>query len=271
MVHTPNETNFLYRLEAGSNTYLYTNVAGDQEYNSETYEFIEIEHTAPTFSAEAQDAEVDVAINESNALTELFINGPPAYPVILTILEYDRTDGTADPYYKGWIVRPNYNLDSSIVSFHLKSLWHFFERESFTDSLTALSRYSVYDPRSGADIESFRVPITIVDMNDERDVITVSGITEVDDYFTAGLIIAPDRDMRTILKHETSGGDKILTLNAAFPLFTLAVGFSADIYPGDDLTYSRWANTFGAVTNFGEAFGGWPFMPNVDPAKRGVI
>lgn len=270
-MHTPNETNFLYRFEAGSNTHLYTNIAENQEYDSETYEFIELEHTAPTFSAEAQDAEVDIAINESNALTELFINGPPPYPVKVTILEYDRVSETADPYYRGWVVRPNHDLNGSVVSFHLKSVWHFFERESFTDSLAALSRYSVYDPRSGVDIEAFRVPIAITAINNERDQLTVSGITEVDDYFTAGLIIAPDRDMRTILKHETVGVDKVLTLNAAFPLFTLAVGFSADIYPGDDLTYATWANRFGAVTNNGEAFGGWPFMPNVDPAVRGVI
>lgn len=271
MVHAPNTTNFLYRFEAGSNVYRFTNIAEDQEYDSEIYEFIEIEHTRPKFSGEPQDAEIDIAIIESNPVAELFINGPPPYPVILTILEYDREAGTTSFYHKVWLVRSPFQLDGSVISFHGKSRWHFFERESFTDSLAALSRYSVYDPRSGVDIESFRVPITITAMNDERDVLIVSGITEIDAYFSGGIIVAPDRDIRTILKHETVTGDKVLTLNAAFPQFTLAVGFSADIYPGDDLTYSTWANRFSAVTNNGEAHGGWPFMPNVDPAKRGVI
>lgn len=270
-VHTPNETNFLYRFEAGSNIYLFTNIAENQIYNSEEYEFIEIEHTPPTFSGDPEDAEIDVTIIESNSVAELFINGPPAYPIILTIFEYDRVLDTADFYHKVWLVRAPFQLDESVISFHGKSRWHFFERESFTDSLAALSRYSVYDPRSGIDIESFRVGITVTALNSERDILTVTGISEPDDHFKGGLIIAPDRNMRTILAHVTEGGNKKLYLNGAFPQFTLDTGFTADIYPGDDLQYSTWANKFGAVTNNGEAFGGWPFMPNVDPAVRGVI
>ena len=59
------------------------------------------------------------------------------------------------------------------------------------------------------DIEQFRVGITIDALNDERDVLRVSGITEPDDWFKGGIIIAPDRDMRTILSHETISGNKI--------------------------------------------------------------
>lgn len=267
MVTTPARMNFLYRLEAGSSVYRFTDVAESQTYNDEVYDYIPIQHTAPKFSGEVQDAEIDITVWEANAITDLFVNGPPAYSIKVIIYEYDRVANTATPYYRGWTVRPSFNLGDSIVVFHCKTVWHYFERQSFVDSLAALSRYSVYDPRSGVDIESFRVPVVVTGMNDERDELTVSGITQIDDYFTAGLIIASDRDMRTILKQ--TGG--VLTLNAAFPLFTMATGYSADIYPGDNLAYDTWANKFAAVTNNGEAFGGWPFMPNVDPLVRGVI
>lgn len=267
----PIKTNFLYRFAAGSQAHLFTNVAENQTYNSEQYDAIQIEHTRPTFSSEPQQSEIDVKVTESNAVADLFVNGPPSYPIILTILEYDRETDTADHYYKGWVIRPSFTLDESVMSFHIKTLWHFFERESFTDSLAALSRYSVYDPRSGVDIEAFRVGVTVTALNSERDILTVTGITEIDGWFSGGMIVAPDRDMRTILKHVTEGADKKLYLNGAFPQFTLAAGFTADIYPGDDLLYSTWANKFDSVTNNGEAFGGWPYMPNVDPAVRGVI
>ena len=270
-VTAPIKTNFLYRFTAGSNDYLFTNIAEDQVYNNETYEFIQIEHTSPKFSAEASDAEIDAGIIESSAILEIFINGPPAYPVILTISEYDRDTGIATPYYKGWVVRPNMDLNESTTVFRVKSLWHFFERESFTDSLAALSRYSIYDPRSGVIVDTLKVAVIVTALNSERDVLTVTGITQIDDYFTAGMIVAPDGNKRTILRHVTELGAKKLYLNGAFPLFTMAAGFAADIYPGDDLTYAKWANTFAAETNNGEAFGGWPFMPNVDPAVRGVI
>lgn len=266
-VTVPTATNFLYRVSYGSNVERFTNIAEDQAFDGEVYRFIPITHVSPKFSVEPQEAEVTLTIHENNAIADLFILGPPPYQVKLDIWEHDRLTDTVTPQYHGWIIRPSFSLDRSMVEFRCKSVWHFFERESFTDSFSALSRYSVYDPRSGVDIESFRVGITINAVNDQRDVLTVSGITEVDGYFTGGLIIAPDRDMRTILTHIGN----TLTLTAAFPQFTLDTGFTADIYPGDDLLYDTWANKFGAVTNNGEAHGGWPFMPNVDPAIRGVI
>lgn len=272
-VTAPTETNFLYRLEFGeADVVRFTNIAENQIYDGEEYAFIPIDHTAPTFSGEAQDAEIDVLIHERNTAADQFTLGPPPYPVIVRILEYDRLTDTAEDYYKGWVIRPSFDLSGSVVGFHCKSLFHFFERESFTDSLSALSRYSIFDPRSGVDIEAFRVTVTVDTFNDARDVITVTGITEADGWFRGGLIVAPDRDMRTILEHETiTGGAKQLTLNGAFPEFTLATGFTADIYPGDDLQHGTWVVKFGAETGAGRAFGGWPYTPNVDPAVKGVI
>lgn len=264
---TPSQTHFLYEFIAGSQTYRFTNIA----YNSAGYEFIEIEHTRPTFSGEPQESEIDISAIETIPLVELFVNGPPAYPIIVNIYEYDRVTEVATPYYHGWVIRPDLKLDTSEVIFHCKTVWHYFERQSFTDSLAALSRYSIYDQRSGVNIEPLRTTVTVTALNDERDILTVTGITEVDGWFNGGMIVAPDQDRRTILKHITESGDKKLYLNGAFPRFTLALNFTADLYPGDDLTYTAWANKFAAVTNNGEAFGGWPYMPNIDPAVRGVI
>jgi hypothetical protein len=270
-VTTPTQTNYLYRLEYGSGLELYTNIASNQTHNNELYRFIPINHTSPTYSAEPQESEIDLFIYELNPIATLFTFGPPPYPIKLHIYEYDRGTDTSTPRYRGWIIRPSFDLHGSTVGFRCKTVWHYFERESFTDSLSALSRYSIYDPRSGVDIEQFRVPITVDDFNDERDVLTVSGITQPDGWFRGGLIIAPDRDMRTILEHETVSGDKQLTITGAFSQFTLSEGFTADIYPGDDLTYGTWSVKFGAATNSGEKHGGWLFMPNVDPAVKGVI
>jgi len=270
-VTVPSATNFLYRMSYASNTERFTNVAEDQAFDSEVYRHIPITHTPPKFSADPQEAEVVLTIYERNAISDLFTLGPPPFQIILDIWEYDRVADTVTPHYHGWIVRPAFNLHDSTVAFRCKSVWHFFERESFTDSLSALSRYNIYDPRAGVDIETLRTGITIDNLNDQRDVLTVSGITQLDTYFRGGIIVAPDRDMRTIVEHVTESGVKKLYLSAAFPLFTLDIGFTADIYPGDDLTYETWANKFQTQTNFGEKHGGWAFMPNVDPAVRGVI
>ena len=273
----PTRINFLYRFDCGGTIKRFTGVAADQTVSGEVYlgtaleDKPQIAHTPPTYSEDPEDAEIDVSMKDTSSIASLWVLGPPPYPVIIDIFEYDRDTETVTPYYHGWVVRPNFELDSSIVSFHCKSLWHFYERASFSDSLSNLSRYSIFDPRSGIDVEPLRVGITITALNTERDVLTVSGITEPDDWFKGGMIVAPDRDARTILEHKTEATLKKLYLNAAFPSFTLDTGFTADIYPGDDLTYGTWSVKFDSVTNTGAKHGGWPFMPNVDPAVRGVI
>lgn len=271
-VTTPTQTNYLYRISFASTVAeRYTNIAEDQTFDGELYRFISITHTSPKFSAEPQEAEVVLTIHERNSIADLFTLGPPPFQVILDIFEHDRGADTVKHDYHGWIIRPSFDLSGNIINFRCKSVWHFFERESMSDSLAALSRYSIYDPRSGVDIESLRETITIDAFNDERDVLTISGTTEADDWYKGGLIVAPDRDMRTILQHVTETGLKKLYLTSAFPQTTLDTGFTADVYPGDDLTYGVWSVKFDAQTNTGANHGGWPFMPNVDPAVKGVI
>ena len=256
---------FLYKFTAGSATYRFAKGAHPVTVAEEAYEPIQITHTLPTFSNEPQDAEIDVTIRESVELAEVLLT-PPPYPVMLNIYEYDHDTATATPYYRGWVVRCNFSLTESTITLHLKTVWHFFERESLTDSLSALSRYSIYDPRAGVDLSSLAKAITVSALNDQRDVLTVTGITEIDGYYSSGWIEAPNLDKRTILSHVGS----TLTLNGGFPEFTLDAGFNATIYPGDDLLYATWANKFDVLTNNGETWGGWEFTPNVDPAVRGV-
>lgn len=270
-VTTPILTNFLYRFEAGGSVFAYTAADEAQVYNNETYQPVQIDHSLPTFSAEPQQSEIDVRVHEAAGLMDLFINGPPSFKVKLLVYEYDRLTGTVTAYYRGWVVRSALELTHSIASLHCKTAWHFYDRESLSESLSVLSRYSVYDPRSGVDTSALGATLTVAALNSERDVLTVTGLTAIAGWYTAGILVAPNADKRTILKDETILGTRYLSLSAPFSQFTLDTGFSATAYPGDDLTYNTWANKFQTETNFGELWGGWQYMPNVDPAKKGVI
>jgi hypothetical protein len=257
---------FLYRFSAGSATHRFVKGAFPVVYNSEDYDPVQITHSLPTWSNEPQDAEIDVTVRESVELAEVLLT-PPPYPIILDIFEYDHDAGVLlTHYYRGWVVRCQFSLTQSLIALHLKTVWHFYERESLTDSLSALSRYSIYDPRSGVDYSALGVAVTVGPMNDQRDTFTVTGITQPDTWFRGGFIEAPDLGKRTILEQIGS----TLTLNGGFPRNVLDEGFNATIYPGDDLTYATWANKFQALTNNGEYWGGWEYTPNVDPAVRGV-
>lgn len=254
---------FLYHFTAGSAVYRFIHIDRALEHEDASYDPVQITHTVPTWSDEPQDAEIDVTVKDSIDLSEILLT-PPPYPIILNIYEW--LGDAASPYYRGWVVRCRFKLTEPVIELHLKTVWHFYEREALSDSLSSVSRYSIYDPRAGADLEALKQAVTAATFNDQRDIITVTGITQIDGYFTGGFIVAPNQDKRTILDH--TGGT--LTLNGGFSRSTLDTGFPCDLYPGDDLLYSTWANKFAAQTNNGESWGGWEFMPNIDPAKRGV-
>ena len=270
-IQKPSQFHYLYQIVAGSAIYTYNSVDVEQEFDGEEAIQIQVRHELFTNSGEAEDLETDVQIHKSAEIANHFLDGPPPYPVLVTIHEYDRDADTSTPIYLGWVTRSSFELDRHILSLHLKSLWHFFEREALSDSLSALSRYSVYDPRSGVDAEALKETITVTALNDERDVLTVTGITQPVEWYKGGRMKAQNNDERTIIKDEVIAADRFLTLAAALPRFTLSTGFTADIYPGDDLTYETWANKFAAETNNGEKHGGWQHTPNIDPAVRGVI
>lgn len=259
---------FLYHITAGSATYRFIHIDRALTHNLESYDPVQITHSVPTWSDEPQDAEIDVRVKDSIDLSEVLLT-PPPYPIIVRIYEW--LGDSATDYYLGWVVRCRYKLTEPLIELHLKTLWHFFERESLTDSLSALSRYSIYDPRAGADISSLTQAVTAGTFNDQRDVLTVTGATQPVPYFRGGFIEAPNLDKRTVVEDELVGLDRQITLSGGFARSTLDTGFPATLYPGDDLLYSTWANKFSAQTNNGESWGGWEFTPTVDPMKRGVI
>src|SRR5688500_4894828 len=156
------ETCWLYRFEAGSATHRFTNLPTGIALDGEDYSGEwQITHTAPTYSTRAEDAEVDITMHEGSPLSDLFINGPPAYSIKVRVYELDLLTLTSTDYYRGWIVRAPFRLTDSLIGLHCKSVWHYFERQSLTGSLGILSRYSIYDPRSGVDWAALGTAITV--------------------------------------------------------------------------------------------------------------
>lgn len=259
---------FLYKFTAGSSVMRVAKVSQPLTYEGEEYIAANVTHTLPTWSSEPRDAEIDVTIRDNTELAELLLT-PPPYPITLDIYEW--LDEEVFHYYRGWVVRSQMRPTEPLAILHLKTVWHFFEREAISASLGSTSRYSIYDPRAGVDLSALKQSVIVTEFNDQRDILTVTGATQIDGWFRGGYIEAPNLDKRTILEDVTESGDRHLTLNGGFSRFTLDVGFPADLYPGDDLLYSTWAVKFDAFTNNGEAWGGWEFTPTVDPVKRGVI
>ncbi len=263
--------NFLYRMDTDAGVFTYSGIgskealvdATAQTYDSEKYYPHLISHTQPTFSSDPTEADIDITVSEDNPVARMYLSHPPPYTCKVRIYEYDRNAASAEAHWAGTLLRVNFDLRGKVT---LRCrVGHLFERETLSDSLAALSRYSIYDPRSGVDYEALKIVVTVTALNDWKDVITVTGVTNPPTWFKGGMMKAPDGDLRTIILQ--SGNDAAppcqLTLNGAFPSTTLVVGSVVEIYPGDDLLHSTWDTKFSA----GAKHGGWAWMPNSPQTK----
>ena len=114
---------------------------------------------------------------------------------------------------------------------------------------------------------AFRQAVTVTNIDTENFMITVSGITQPDEWFTAGVFEAQNGDKRFILDHT---GD-VLTLQQNFPSTTVRIGDDLTILAGDDHLFSTCQFKFGAFTGAGAAFGGNNLQANKNPHQVGRL
>ncbi len=91
--------------------------------------------------------------------------------------------------------------------------------------------------------------------------VTVSGLGAfVNGWFAAGLAETADSDARDILGWVQSTG--ILTLTAAFPLTTLQLGSTFNVFDGCQHRYVEdCVIKYGSETDNGDGYGGYPYTP----------
>lgn len=272
---------FLYHFSTPDREYHHTNVAHDITYGGATYTPLPIEHTRPTFSSDFSEARIVVTIRQDFAVALNYISHPPPYETRLRIYEvvqHTEVGNTlqadvVEPYWKGKFVRTRWRNSFRQVEIHCKTLADvYFDKETNNESLHPLCRFfpGGADGRCPVNWEDFKETVTVTTISTDtvEPQIEVTGITNPVGWYTAGIMRAPDGDLRTINLHEADG---VLTLSAHFPASTLQVGDTVDIIAGDDLTFETCSVKFGGQTEAGAAHGGWPNTPNRDPQRVGVL
>lgn len=272
---------FIYHFSNDALDRRYTNVAHTLVYEDNDYSYIEIEHSRPTFSSEFSDAQIVVSLKQDQSVALDYISHPPPYETRLRIWEVTETAeivGTntlevvsVEPYWKGKIIRPRWRDSFRRVEILCKTLADvYFDKESNNESLHPLCRFfpGGADDRCPVDWEDFKETVTVSDISVDtvEPQVTVTGIGQADGWYDAGIIRAPNGDLRTINLHASG----VLTLSSHFPASTLQIGDSVDLIAGDDLTFETCTVKFGSQTNTGEAWGGWKWTPTRDPQKVGV-
>jgi len=272
---------YIYRFEDALRPTLYSGVAHAISLNDEVYSPVSISHSAPTFSSDPSQARITVRLRDDLSVALNYISHPPPYSTYLTIYEVLATeiDGNTliatevDPHWRGQIVRIAWKDSFRAVEITCRTRQDIhFSRETNEESLNPLCRFHLGDGRCPVNIEDFKETAIVEAISGDisEPTITVSGLSQLDDYYRAGMIRLADRDMRTVDLALTSGGNKILTLSRAFPSTSVQIGDSVDVFAGDDLTQETCSVKFAAATDSGAAWGGWKLTPNRDYARYGI-
>jgi hypothetical protein len=272
---------YIYRFQDDLRSTLYSGVGHAISLNDEVYVPVSISHSQPTFSSDPSQARITVRMRDDLSVALNYISHPPPYATYLTIYEVLATEISGnsliatevDPHWRGQIVRIAWKDSFRAVEITCRTRQDIhFSRETNEESLNPLCRFHLGDGRCPVNIEDFKENATVeaVSADISEPTITVSGLSQLDDYYRAGMIRLADRDMRTVDLALTSGGNKVLTLSRAFPSTSVQVGDSVDIFAGDDLTQETCSVKFAAATDSGAAWGGWKLTPNRDYARYGI-
>lgn len=278
---------FLYSFETPDRAYRHTNVAHAVVYGGSTYTPLPIEHTRPTFSSDFSEARVTVTIRQDFSVAINYISHPPPFETRLYIYEITEaipdnltntyTVSNVEPYWKGKIIRPRWRENFTRVEIHCKTLADvYFDKESNNESLSPLCRFlGPNDDRCPVTWEDFKEIAFVeeISVDTVEPIIKVSGLTFQPQFFKAGMVRAPDGDLRVVNAAALSAtpGWYDLTLGSHFPASTLQVGEQVDVFLGDDLTFETCSVTYGSQTEQGAAQGGWQHTATRDPQKQGVL
>lgn len=273
---------YIYAFQEGDgNRHVYSGVAHAIAYEGEDYAPVSISHTPPTFSSDPSQARITVRMRDDLTVAMNYISHPPPFSTYLSIYEVlaSEIDGNQliateiDEHWRGQITRVAWKDSFRAVEITCRTRQDvYFSRETNEESLNPLCRFHHGDGRCPVNIEDFKENVTVISISGDisEPTITVSGLAQSDDYYRAGMIRLADGDMRTVDKALTSGASKALTLSRAFPLTSVQVSDTVEVFAGDDLTLETCSIKFSAATESGAAWGGWKLTPNRDYQRFGI-
>lgn len=273
---------FLFEFAAPNNTYRWTSAPKTvtATIDSADYDFshprggISIGND-PLESPDAGRTGIDIVVSPLNPIVRAHRGFPPPGNIEATIYRQNEIGGEVFLVWKGVVVETpiNHEVDESgeAKSFGIIRCQHIVElisgSEGLSEKWAPTCPFMTYHFPCPAQLTNHTTAVTVTAINTEEFTVEVSGITQINGWFTAGVFQAPNGDLRFILDHTGN----TLTLQQNFPSTTLKVGDGAVLVDGDDHLYQTCRDKFGAETGNGAAFGGNHLQANRNPHEIGRL
>lgn len=221
----------------------------------------------PTESPDAGRSGIDIHVSHENPIIRAHRSFPPAGDSNVSIFRMNELAGDPQPELLGYVITecPIEGSTGIIRCHHIAEIVS--GSEGLSETYGPTCPYMTYHGACPVPAAAFRHAVTVTDIDTENFTVEVSGITQPDAWFTAGVLEAQNGDKRLILDHT---GD-VLTILQNLPATTLKVGDDITLLAGDDRLFGTCQFKFGAHTGNGAAFGGNSLQGNKNPHQVGRI
>ena len=220
----------------------------------------------PTESPDAGKSGLDIAVAHTNPIIRAHREFPPPGDITVDVWRQNEIGGAVFHVWGGVVVETP--IDGSIGTIRCMHIAELVAgSEGLNEKWAPTCPFMTYQFPCPALVSNHSTSVTVTTIDTENFTVTVTGIVQVDGWFTAGVFAAANGDKRFILDH--TGG--VLTLVQNFPTSSLRVGDTATLIDGDDHLYETCSVKFGAETGSGAAFGGNHIQANKNPHAIGRL
>lgn len=220
----------------------------------------------PVESPDAGRSGLDILVSHLNPIIRAHREFPPPGNIEVDVWRQNEIDGPVFQIWSGVVVETP--IEGSIGTIRCQHIAELVAgSEGLSEKWAPTCPFMTYQHPCPAQIANHSTSITVDDIDTENFTVTVTGITQIDQWFNAGVFAAANGDKRFILDHT---GD-MLTLIQNFPQSSLRVGDAATLIDGDDHLYQTCRDKFGTETGNGAAFGGNHLQANRNVHEIGRI
>lgn len=248
---------FLYQFVGPSGTFNWTNapvtITATIDSVATTFRHPRggISHNDPTMSTQADRGNLEIYVSHRNPIVRAHREFPPPGDTGVTVWRQNEIGGDVWQIWSGVVIEtPIVGSTGTIRCQHVAAL--VAGSEGLSEKWAPTCPFMTYHFPCPAQIANHSTAVVVTAIDTENFTVTVTGITQIDSWFNAGVFSVANGDKRMVLDH--TGG--VVTLLQNFPISSLKVGDSATLIDGDDHLYQTCRDKFGGETGNGAAFGG---------------
>ncbi|MFI3270563.1 MAG: phage BR0599 family protein [Pseudomonadota bacterium] len=245
----------LYKFTCGTTTYTYIATAGETYTYDELIYYPEyIYRTSLSFSADFAKDTITLTIPANNDVAAMFLVSRPEFALQLEIYQGTFHSGNFISVWQGFVTGAGFTYSGSDYSCELSCETKIsrMERLGLIRCYQLSCPHTLYSTACGASLTGATTTATVTSVSGTK--VTFKSTPSNIAHYVMGQIVKADGSRRLITSYDTSS----ITMERAF---SLEVGDSVTLYKGCDKTTSTCQSRFNNILNYG----GFPFMPDIDP------